>query len=171
MTTSAGRDRGRAGPRRRTVLTAGAVTAGAALTGCAEYGDEDGPAGSAGPAEPPPATKEQPDTATPAPDEGGQQPSGGEELADTADIPVGGGKVFKDREVVVVQPEEGTFKAFSAVCTHQGCIVAEVSDGTINCTCHGSRYRVADASVAGGPAPRPLPPRKITVTGKSIRLT
>lgn len=83
---------------------------------------------------------------------------------------MGGGKVVKDRKVVVTQPESGTFKAFSAVCTHSGRLVAEVADGTINCPCHGSKYRVADASVAEGPAPRPLSEEKITVTGNSIIL-
>jgi Rieske Fe-S protein len=50
----------------------------------------------------------------------------GKDLAAKADIPVGGGTVFKDEKVVVTQPEAGTFEAFTAVCTHQGCIVKEV---------------------------------------------
>ncbi|MFD6435136.1 Rieske (2Fe-2S) protein, partial [Streptomyces venezuelae] len=100
----------------------------------------------------------------------GGKPPAGPELAKTADVPVGGGTVVKDKKVVVTQPESGTFKAFSAVCTHSGCLVAEVADGTINCPCHGSKYRVADASVADGPAPRPLAEEKITVTGNSITL-
>ncbi|CAM5267003.1 Cytochrome bc1 complex Rieske iron-sulfur subunit OS=Streptomyces alboniger OX=132473 GN=CP975_04825 PE=4 SV=1 [Streptomyces alboniger] len=78
--------------------------------------------------------------------------------------------MIKDKKIVVTQPESGDFKAFSAVCTHSGCLVSEVADGTINCACHGSRYRVADAAVESGPAPRPLPPRRITVTGNSITL-
>ncbi|MFD9795329.1 Rieske (2Fe-2S) protein [Streptomyces sp. NPDC059070] len=96
--------------------------------------------------------------------------AGGAVLATTSEIPVGGGTVFADRKVVVTQPEAGTFKAFSAICTHQGCTVKDVSGGTINCPCHGSKYRVADASVAAGPAPRPLPAERITVENGSIRL-
>ncbi|MFD0393007.1 Rieske (2Fe-2S) protein [Streptomyces nogalater] len=72
----------------------------------------------------------------------------GEPLALAGDIPVGGGKVFADRKIVVTQPEKGRFKAFSAVCTHQGCTVSQVSDGTILCPCHTSRFHIADGSVA-----------------------
>ncbi|WAU80569.1 Rieske (2Fe-2S) protein [Streptomyces sp. Qhu-G9] len=138
---------------RRTVLVTGA--AGALLLGCSKYGDENGGGD----------TEEAPSS---APSGSGSRAPGGEELTRTGDVPVGGGKIFKDEKVVVTQPELGDFKAFSAVCTHSGCIVANVSDGTINCTCHGSRFRVADGSVAGGPAPKPLPAKQITVTGDSI---
>ena len=57
-------------------------------------------------------------------------------------VPVGGGVILADEQVVITQPQEGVFQAFSAVCTHQGCVVSEVSDGTINCPCHGSRYSI-----------------------------
>lgn len=100
-------------------------------------------------------------------DEGG---SGGGELAKAADIPVGGGKVFPDRKVVVTQPVKGEFKAFSAVCTHQGCVVKDVSGGTINCPCHGSRFRIADGSVQGGPAQGPLPEEQVSVRDGSLHL-
>ncbi|GHC79669.1 Rieske (2Fe-2S) protein [Streptomyces flavofungini] len=149
-------------PTRRTALAAGALAA-AAATGCSKYGDE-----GAEP-EPPPSS--------PAASRSGGSPDATDEapkgpvLAKTSDIPVGGGKVFKDEKVVVTQPAEGDFKAFSAVCTHSGCTVRDVDGGTVNCPCHGSRFRVADGAVAGGPAPRPLPPRGIDVTGNSIRLT
>lgn len=151
-------------PSRRTVLAAGGVVA--LTAGCSEYGDEGAE---------PEAPKSDATSAEPSsePSKSGgkkQPPPKAEELARTSDIPVGGGKVLKDKKIVVTQPEEGDFKAFSAVCTHSGCIVSEVSDGTINCACHGSKYRVADASVAEGPAPRPLPPRNIDVTGNSITL-
>ena len=48
---------------------------------------------------------------------------------------------------MVTQPTEGDFKGFSAVCTHQGCLVANVDGGTINCTCHGSQFSIEDGSV------------------------
>jgi Rieske Fe-S protein len=91
-------------------------------------------------------------------------------LAKTSDIPEGGGKIFADQKVVVTQPKANEFKAFSAVCTHQGCTVAAISDGTIQCPCHGSRYSIVDGSVKGGPAPKPLPPEQIKVSGGSISL-
>ncbi|MFD9077239.1 Rieske (2Fe-2S) protein, partial [Streptomyces lasiicapitis] len=100
----------------------------------------------------------------------GHPPPAAPELATTALLALARGKVFGAEKVVVTQPAEGEFKAFSSVCTHQGCTVREVDGGTINCPCHGSRFRVADGAVAGGPAPRPLPPRAIDVRGNSIRL-
>jgi Rieske Fe-S protein len=94
----------------------------------------------------------------------------GDALAKTTDIPVGGGTIFKDQKVVVTQPKKDEFKAFSAICTHQGCTVSTVSDGTINCPCHGSKYKIENAAVVHGPATRPLPAKQITVEGNSIRL-
>ncbi|MCX5383295.1 Rieske (2Fe-2S) protein [Streptomyces sp. NBC_00083] len=142
---------------RRTVLVAAAGTA--ALAGCSNSGDGGG-SSTATPSGAGSATQGQPSP----PAEAGQV------LAKTSDIPVGGGKIFAEQKVVVTQPQAGTFKGFSAICTHQGCTVSSVSDGTINCPCHGSKYRIADASVAHGPATRPLPARQITVEADSVRL-
>ena len=96
--------------------------------------------------------------------------SGGEPLAKTSEIKVGGGEVFNDQQVVVTQPKSGEFKCFTAVCTHQGCLVSDVSGGTINCNCHGSRYSIEDGSVVTGPATFPLSPEPITVSGQEITL-
>jgi len=131
---------------RRTVLATGAAAALAA--GCSKYGDGNDSSGSSS-----------------------VKASGGQELATTADIPVGGGKILKAQKVVVTQPKKDEFKAFSAVCTHQGCTVSAIANGTINCPCHGSKFNIADGTVAGGPAPKPLPAEQITVEGNSIRLT
>ncbi|MER7406730.1 Rieske (2Fe-2S) protein [Streptomyces sp. NPDC000070] len=141
---------------RRTVLLAtGATGAVALVAACGGGGDDNGSAS----------------TSSPTGRETAGRETAGRDLASTDEIPVGGGKIFKDEEVVVTQPEQGRFKAFSAICTHQRCTVASVSDGTINCVCHGSRFRIADGSVADGPATRPLPAEKITVEGGSVRLT
>jgi Rieske Fe-S protein len=91
-------------------------------------------------------------------------------LAATSAIPVGSGTIFTGPKVVVTQPSAGEFHAFSAVCTHMGCIVGQVSNGTIDCPCHGSQYNIATGAVVGGPAPAPLPPRAIKVSGGSIFL-
>ncbi|QNP73552.1 Rieske (2Fe-2S) protein [Streptomyces roseirectus] len=96
--------------------------------------------------------------------------SGPTDLAKTADIPVGGGKIFADRKVVVTQPATGEFKAFSAVCTHQGCTVSAVTDGAITCPCHESAFSITDGAVKSGPAPRPLPAKDITVKDGTITL-
>lgn len=91
-------------------------------------------------------------------------------LAATSEIPVGGGKVFSSQKVVVTQPEAGTFKGFSAVCTHMQCTVDQVANGTIDCPCHGSQFSVKDGSVVAGPAPSPLPSANIKVSGSEITL-
>jgi Rieske Fe-S protein len=91
-------------------------------------------------------------------------------LATTSEIPVGSGKIFSAQQVVVTQPAAGEFKAFSAVCTHMGCIVNQISNGTIDCPCHGSQYNITTGAVVAGPAPKPLPAKQIKVSGSSIIL-
>jgi Rieske Fe-S protein len=96
------------------------------------------------------------------------KPEAGEALGPTSDVPVGGGTIYADQKVVVTQPTAGEFKAFSSVCTHQGCPVTSVADGTINCTCHGSKFSIEDGSVANGPATSPLPAVAVSVKGDEI---
>lgn len=150
---------------RRTVLRGVAATGaigavGPLLAGCASE-EEPGSGGSTGDS----AGGSTGDEPSKTPAEGG-----GEALGATSDVPVGGGAIFKDQEIVVTQPTAGDFLAFSAICTHQGCVVEEVADGTINCGCHGSKYSIEDGSVVGGPAPEPLPEEKVTVEGDQITL-
>jgi Rieske Fe-S protein len=92
----------------------------------------------------------------------------GSALATTSEIPIGSGKIFTSEKIVVTQPNSGDFKAFSAVCTHMGCIVSTISNGTIDCPCHGSQYSISTGAVVGGPAPSPLPAQAINVTGSNI---
>jgi len=78
--------------------------------------------------------------------------------------------VFKGKKIIVTQPTKGVFKAWSNVCTHSGCAIDDVSNGTMNCPCHGSKFAVADGSVKGGPAPSPLEKKSIKVAGGKITL-
>ena len=96
--------------------------------------------------------------------------NGASALAATSEIPVGSGKIFTPEKVVVTQPVSGDFKAFSAVCTHMGCLVNQISNGTIDCPCHGSQFSIKDGSVVGGPAPSPLAAQAIKVSGERITL-
>jgi Rieske Fe-S protein len=91
-------------------------------------------------------------------------------VAATGEIPVGGGRVFPALRVVVTQPAAGQFRGFGIVCTHDGCELNGVADGTINCPCHGSRFALTDGSVVHGPARTGLRTEKITVDGDRILL-
>ena len=97
--------------------------------------------------------------------------SASDDAISTSDIPVGGGTIFAADKIVVTQPTAGDFKAFTAVCTHQGCVVAKVEDGTIDCTCHGSKFSIEDGSVENGPATKALAEKTVTVTGDSLTVT
>jgi nitrite reductase/ring-hydroxylating ferredoxin subunit len=89
-------------------------------------------------------------------------------FARTTDIPVGGGRIYPDVPVVVTQPTPGVFRGFGTVCTHDGCQLTSVADGTINCPCHGSRYAITDGSVVHGPARTGLRTEALTVDGGCI---
>lgn len=121
----------------------GAGLAAAALTACSTYGKK---------SEPTPAGEATPDAPANV-------------LAKTSDVPVGAGVIVD--EVVVTQPTAGQFLAFSTTCTHAGCSVNKVADGTIQCPCHGSRFNL-DGTVANGPAAKPLQTEAVTVQGDSI---
>ena len=148
--------------RRRTLLAYVGAACAAALTGCTTYNANNGGIAGSQPAQ---------GSSTPAAAGGSSAAaasSGPVVLARTADIPVGGGKILTDKKIVITEPQSGTFKAFTAVCTHQGCIVGTVSGGTINCPCHGSKFSITNGSVVNGPATSPLAPVGIKVQGTSI---
>jgi len=156
---------GRFSPDRRDVLRGAVVVAGAgALAACSS---------------PPVATEAPPSSSTAAATSttpGATSTSAAEAPApsgtSTAEIPVGGGKVYSDRKVVVTQPAAGEFKAFSAVCTHQGCTVGQVENGQIICPCHSSHFDIA----TGAPTPdsvakSPLEARSVTVSGNTFTVS
>ncbi|GAA2384842.1 MULTISPECIES: ubiquinol-cytochrome c reductase iron-sulfur subunit [Gordonia] len=134
-----------AGVSRRTFVagagaTAGALTLGVALSACGSR--ESAPAGVTPPSGAPAGT-----------------------LATVSDVPVGGGVIAGD--VVITQPRAGDYQAFTATCTHAGCTLSGVSDGTIDCPCHGSKFHL-DGTVANGPADRPLSKVSVRVDGSNI---
>ena len=91
-------------------------------------------------------------------------------LGAASDIPVGGGAIYAAAKVVVTQPASGQYRAFSAVCTHVGCLVNKVANGTIGCPCHGSQFKVTNGAVVAGPAPSPLPAKRVTIVDGRIIL-
>jgi Rieske Fe-S protein len=92
--------------------------------------------------------------------------SGATVLAAVADVPAGGG-IIKGG-LVITQPQKGTYKAFSKVCTHAGCDVNKVAGGVISCPCHGSTFSIEDGSPTGGPATKALAETKVKVDGDNI---
>jgi|SRR5688572_30772344 len=140
-------------PTRRSVLAGAAgLSATVALAACGDDSGNDGGSGDTGGAG---------DTPTAA---------AGGVLGPLTDIPVGGGKFFEAQKVVVTQPTAGDVKAFSTVCTHQGCAVNKIDSGLIRCPCHQSGYRIADGSVESGPAPKPLASISVKVENGQVVL-
>lgn len=88
----------------------------------------------------------------------------GLEVGPVSSVPVGGGANFtvQGTPMVVTQEKEGAFKAFSAVCTHQGCLVG-CRDKEIVCDCHASIFNPSTGAVISGPAPSGLPEIPIEV--------
>ncbi|WP_244928332.1 Rieske (2Fe-2S) protein [Nocardioides sp. W7] len=143
---------------------AGAVTVGVGVPFLAACGGDDASSG----VDAPSSSSGGSSPAAPATSEGAGAPAEG--LTTTADIPVGGGKIFGDEGVVITQPTEGEFKGFTNICTHQGCPVTGVEDGTINCSCHHSSFSIEDGSVEGGPASSALKEIVLTVNGDAISI-
>ena len=156
---------------RRTVLRAAglaALTSGgvAALAACSPA--EEAAAPTTSPASSAPATSAprparllaEPSEPTPSSAEVPSGPS-----VATSEVPVGGGVILEDADYVITQPTAGEFKAFSKICTHMNCPVGSVEGGTINCSCHGSKYSIEDGSVVKPPAPDPLAETEVTVAG------
>ena len=130
--------------RRALLLAGGAGTAALALAACAPSDTGTGP---------------DTDTGTTAPTE----------VAALADIPVGGAVavMFDGSQIIVSQLTAGEVVAFSAICTHRGCIVVPEKTG-LNCPCHQSLFDTATGAVLKGPATEPLPAVKVALDGDRV---
>lgn len=139
-------------PRKTVLAGAGIGLAAAAVAACSSGSDPEPAASSASSAAP------EASEAAPGAAEAGA-------ITTTAEVPVGSGVIVD--EIVVTQPVAGDYKGFSAVCTHTGCLLNKIADGTINCPCHGSKFSL-DGAVVNGPASRPLDTVAVRVQGTSI---
>jgi cytochrome b6-f complex iron-sulfur subunit len=108
------------------------------------------------------------------PTNGGRAAGGNKVLVGTlGDIPAGAGKVVAmgSKPAIVINTDQGV-KAFSAICTHLGCVVAWTDMvGAIQCPCHDGRFNPTTGSVVSGPPPAPLPPITVAIEGDQIFLT
>jgi len=131
---------------RRTLLVAGGAGTALALAACAPSdSDSDSDSGTSS------------GTAAPT------------EVAALGDIPVGGAiaVMLDGSQIIVSQPTAGEVVAFSAICTHQGCIVVPEKTG-LNCPCQQSLFDTATGAVLKGPATKPLPPVQVTLDGNKV---
>ena len=105
------------------------------------------------------------------------EPSGdgpaGEALVATSEVPVGSGVVVDD--VIVAQPTEGEFVAFTTVCTHQGGKITSVdAEGVMTCSLHGSQFSIEGGENLRGPSGEPagttadLPEVEVKVEGDQV---
>jgi Rieske Fe-S protein len=149
----------------RTAVLGGSVAAAGLLAGC---GSSDSVASGGGSSSNTPSQR----ASSPGSPTGSGNPpaAAGNTLGPVSDVPVGGGTIFAEAQVVVTQPTEGDFLAFSSTCTHAGCQVSEVIDGEIVCPCHGSHFSIEDGSPVAGPATNPLPSQQVSVDGDQLVL-
>ena len=141
---------------RRTVLALGSTSAvGSALVlaGCASSDPPASPSASPRPTLEPSATPTDSPAATPGPD----APALGEDIAALADVPVGGSidATIHGEPALIAQPTAGQVVAYSAICTHQQCVVA-AAGAEFHCPCHGSMFDAATGDPLQGPALEPL---------------
>lgn len=108
---------------------------------------------------------------SPTPDGGPAYPDPGAAVPATlvplSDVPPDGGLVLEDLQLVVTRRGEEV-QCFTAVCTHQGCVVTGVSEGEITCPCHGSAFDAATGEVIRGPAAEALAEVAVVVSGDQV---
>ena len=92
-----------------------------------------------------------------------------EEVGRVEDIPVGGAKkVIVGGSALLLIRTASEFKAYSAICTHLGCIVDwDAQKKEIVCPCHAGVFDVEGRNVSG-PPPKPLPFYRVNVADGKI---
>jgi Rieske Fe-S protein len=156
-------------PTRRAVLTLGStgVMGGALfLAGCAPSSESPSDSSSPPTSETP---APEPTAENPSETGGADEPATGEDVAALADVPVGGSidATIAGAPALIAQPTAGQVVAFSAICTHQGCVVA-AAGAELDCPCHGSKFDAATGEVLNGPALEPLSSIPVAVSGDRI---
>lgn len=150
-------------PSRRAVLRglAGLVLAPGVLVACTTGSDDSTAGGTSGGGDA---------SSGAGPGAAGEGGTGRQGTVPVSDVEVGAARVVDvgGRPVVVAQPAEGTFLAFSAACTHQGTTVVAEEGLVLRCPNHGSRFDATDGSVQNGPATAPLQSVPVVVQGDDL---
>ncbi|MBI5516742.1 MAG: Rieske 2Fe-2S domain-containing protein [Deltaproteobacteria bacterium] len=89
------------------------------------------------------------------------------ELGPVEGFPAGSWSLVVAARTVVGRDARGLF-AFTAVCTHSGCVVdSPAADGISTCPCHGSRFD-GQGSVLRGPAKASLGHLALLLCGRTL---
>ncbi|GAB3124629.1 Rieske (2Fe-2S) protein [Streptomyces calidiresistens] len=91
------------------------------------------------------------------------------ELGPADEVPVGEARLYERARLLVSRPEEDTFLAWSAVCTHLGCLLSPPEGTVAECPCHNSRFDTVDGGrPLAGPAYEPLLPVPVRVNDEGV---
>jgi Rieske Fe-S protein len=109
-----------------------------------------------------------PDDTTPPDDAGDCTSTPGVDRGAVTDFPAGSWKLLASARMIIGCDGGGLF-AFSAVCTHSGCIIGKPSatNGATVCPCHGARFD-GNGAVTAGPARSPLVHYEVNVCGGRV---
>lgn len=88
-----------------------------------------------------------------------------QEVAAT-EVPVGSSVILGS--VIIAQPTEGNFVAYSSACPHQGSRITKVEGDTVICTNHKSVFNISDGSVVSGPAQNGLTSANLKQDGDTL---
>lgn len=92
-------------------------------------------------------------------------------VASLTELEDAGGLIIpvEDQPIVLTYSQQAGVTAFSAICTHLGCVVQwDSTGGFIQCPCHDGRFNAQTGAVISGPPPAPLPTRDVIVDGDDV---
>jgi Rieske Fe-S protein len=82
----------------------------------------------------------------------------------------GGHLIILAAKTIAINVDGSTIRAFTSICTHQGCDVSKFEDSRIVCTCHGSEFSTSGQAVKG-PATAPLREYAVTREGNIVTIS